>query len=90
MTTYLNLADMASCYKVFKREMIERISIEANRFGFEPAIVAKIARLRCPIYEVGVSYAGQTYQEGKKIGWTDGLRALWCIGKYSPAGSQPR
>jgi glycosyltransferase involved in cell wall biosynthesis len=83
MFTNLNLTDMESCYKVFTREVIERLRIEENRFGFEPEVVAKVARLRCRIYEVGVSYAGRTYAEGKKIRWTDGIRALWCIVKYS-------
>src|SRR5256712_5203602 len=82
MSTNLNLTDMESCYKVFKREVVEKVSIEEDRFGFEPEIVAKIARLRCRIYEVGVSYAGRTYEEGKKITWKDGIRALWCIIKY--------
>ena len=90
MATNLNLSDMESCYKVFKREVVEKVSIEEDRFGFEPEIVAKIARLRCRIYEVGVSYAGRTYEEGKKITWKDGIRALWCIVKYSRAGSQAR
>jgi glycosyltransferase involved in cell wall biosynthesis len=83
MFTNLNLTDMESCYKVFTREVIERLRIEENRFGFEPEVVAKVARLRCRIYEVGVSYAGRTYAEGKKIRWTDGIRALWCIVKDS-------
>lgn len=83
MCTNLNLTDMESCYKVFTRDVLSRISIQEDRFGFEPEIVAKVARQRCRIYEVGVSYAGRTYEEGKKIGWVDGLRALWCIVKYS-------
>ncbi len=83
--TDLNLTDIESGYKVFTRRVLEQITIEENRFGFEPEIVAKIAHLRCRIYEVGVSYAGRTYDEGKKIRWTDGVRALWCIVKYSRA-----
>jgi hypothetical protein len=71
-----------SCYKAFSRQILQRIYIEEDRFG-EPEIVAKVARLRCRIYEVGVSYAGRTYAEGKKITWRDGLRAIWCIFKYS-------
>jgi glycosyltransferase involved in cell wall biosynthesis len=85
MFTDLNLTDMESCYKVLTRPVLERIVIEENRFGFEPEIVAKVARLRCRVYEVGISYAGRTYEEGKKIGWKDGVRALWCIVKYSRA-----
>jgi hypothetical protein len=83
MLTDLNLTDMEVCYKAFRREIIQQISIEENRFGFEPEITAKVARLKCRIYEVGVSYAGRTYLEGKKIGWRDGLRAVWCILKYN-------
>ena len=74
---------METCYKVFRREIIQKISLEENRFGFEPEIVAKVAKLKCRIYEVGVSYSGRTYQEGKKIGWKDGFRAIWCILKYN-------
>ena len=81
----LNLTDMESGYKVFARRALEQITIEEKRFGFEPEIVAKVARLRCRVYEVGISYAGRTYDEGKKIRWTDGLRAIWCIVKYSRA-----
>ena len=81
--TNLNLTDMESGYKVFTRDVIKRVTIQENRFGFEPEIVAKVARLNCRVYEVGVSYAGRTYQEGKKITWKDGVRALWCIVKYS-------
>jgi glycosyltransferase involved in cell wall biosynthesis len=81
--TNLNLSDIESCYKVFTRDVLSRISIQEDRFGFEPEIVAKVARQRCRIYEVGVSYAGRTYEEGKKIRWVDGLRAIWCIVKYS-------
>lgn len=83
MFTNLNLTDMETCYKAFRREIIQSISIEENRFGFEPEITAKIAKLNCRIYEVGISYYGRTYNEGKKIGWKDGFRALWCIFKYN-------
>lgn len=83
MATNLNLTDMETCYKVFRREVLQRIAIEENRFGFEPEITAKVARLRVPIYEVAISYYGRTYEEGKKIGWRDGLWALWCILKYN-------
>ena len=81
--TNLNLTDMESGYKLFTREVVRRVTIRENRFGFEPEIVAKVARLRCRVYEVGVSYAGRTYEEGKKVTWRDGVRALWCIVKYS-------
>jgi glycosyltransferase involved in cell wall biosynthesis len=80
--TNLNLTDMESCYKVFTRSVLDQISIEENRFGFEPEVVAKVARTGCRIYEVGVSYAGRTYAEGKKVTWKDGMRAIWCIIKY--------
>ena len=83
MMTNLNLTDMEVGYKVFRREIIQGIKIEENRFGFEPEITAKVARLKCPIYEVGISYYGRTYQEGKKIGWKDGVRAFYCIIKYN-------
>lgn len=89
MMTNLNLSDMESCYKVFTRPVLERVVIQENRFGFEPEIVAKVARLRCRIYEVGISYAGRTYEEGKKITWKDGVRALWCIFKYSRSRPAP-
>ena len=82
MTTNLNLTDMEACYKVFKRELIQSVTIEENRFGFEPEIVAKIARTGARIYEVAISYHGRTYAEGKKIGWKDGISALRCILKY--------
>jgi glycosyltransferase involved in cell wall biosynthesis len=82
--TNLNLTDMETCYKVFRREVIRNISIEEDRFGFEPEITGKIAEGRYRVYEVGISYAGRTYEEGKKIGWRDGLRAVWCILKYRP------
>jgi len=81
--TNLNLTDMETCYKVFRREIIQSITIEENRFGFEPEITAKIAKLNCRIYEVGISYYGRTYEEGKKIGWRDGVRAIYCILKYN-------
>jgi glycosyltransferase involved in cell wall biosynthesis len=86
MFTNLNLTDMEVCYKVFRRDVIERITICENRFGFEPEITAKVARLRCRVFEVGVSYSGRTYDEGKKIGWKDGVRAVWCIVKYNAFG----
>jgi glycosyltransferase involved in cell wall biosynthesis len=81
--TNINLSDMETCYKVFRREVIQSISIEEDRFGFEPEITVKIAKRRLRIYEVGISYWGRTYEEGKKIGWKDGFRALWCLLKYS-------
>ena len=80
--TNLNLTDMETCYKIFRREVIQSIQIEENRFGFEPEITAKIAAIGCRVFEVGISYAGRTYAEGKKIGWKDGVRAIWCIFKY--------
>jgi glycosyltransferase involved in cell wall biosynthesis len=80
--TNLNLTDMETCYKVFRGDVLRRIRIEEDRFGFEPEITAKVARLGVRIYEVGIGYAGRTYEEGKKIGWKDGVRALWCIVKY--------
>jgi len=83
MLTNVNLTDMEVCYKVFRREVLQQIRIEEDRFGFEPEITAKVARLGCRIYEVGISYAGRTYREGKKIGWRDGVRAIWCILKYN-------
>lgn len=83
MFTNLNLTDMETCYKAFRREIIQSIEIEENRFGFEPEITAKIAKKGCRIYEVGISYFGRTYQEGKKIGWRDGFSALRCIVKYN-------
>ncbi|MGF1657156.1 MAG: glycosyltransferase family 2 protein [Verrucomicrobiales bacterium] len=82
MTTDLNLTDMETCYKVFKREILQSIELLENRFGFEPEITAKVAKLKLRIYEVGVSYSGRTYAEGKKIGWKDGVRAIYCILKY--------
>jgi len=86
MLTDLNLTDMEVCYKVFRREILEQITIEEDRFGFEPEITAKVARLKCRIYEVGVSYSGRTYSEGKKIGWRDGIHAIRCIFKYNLRG----
>lgn len=82
MFTNLNLSDMEVCYKVFKREILEKISLQENRFGFEPEFTAKIARIDCRIYEVGISYYGRTYAEGKKINWKDGVRAVYVILKY--------
>jgi glycosyltransferase involved in cell wall biosynthesis len=81
--TNINLSDMETCYKVFRREVIQSIPIEENRFGFEPEITVKVAKRRLRVYEVGISYWGRTYEEGKKIGWKDGVRALWCLLKYS-------
>src|SRR5579872_1808641 len=81
--TNINLSDMETCYKVFRREIIQSIPIEEDRFGFEPEITVKIAKRHLRIYEVGISYQGRTYEEGKKIGWKDGVRALWCLLKYS-------
>jgi len=85
MFTNLNLTDMETCYKVFRREIIQSIRIEEDRFGFEPEITAKIAKMGARIYEVGISYSGRTYAEGKKIGWKDGLWALYCVVKYNLA-----
>jgi glycosyltransferase involved in cell wall biosynthesis len=81
--TNLNLTDMETCYKVFRRELIQNIRIEENRFGFEPEITAKIAKTGCRVYEVGISYYGRTYEQGKKIGWKDGVWAIYCIVKYN-------
>lgn len=81
--TNLNLTDMETGYKVFKRELLSNIDLKEKGFGFEPEITAKLARLGCRIYEVGISYSGRTYLEGKKIKWKDGFRAIWCIVKYS-------
>jgi glycosyltransferase involved in cell wall biosynthesis len=83
MGTNINLTDMETCYKVFKADVLKRITIEEDRFGFEPEITAKVAKLGCVIYEVGISYYGRTYAEGKKIGWRDGVRALYAIIKYN-------
>ncbi len=81
--TNINLSDMETCYKAFRREIIQSIPIEENRFGFEPEITVKVAKRGLRIYEVGISYWGRTYEEGKKIGWKDGIRAIWCLFKYS-------
>jgi glycosyltransferase involved in cell wall biosynthesis len=81
--TNMNMTDMETCYKVFRREVIQSIPIEEDRFGFEPEITVKIAKRNLRVYEVGISYWGRTYEEGKKIGWKDGFRALWCLVKYS-------
>ena len=83
MATDLNLTDMETGYKIFRREIVQKIRIEEDRFGFEPEITAKVAKAKVRIYEVGISYSGRTYAEGKKIGWRDGFRALWCIYKYN-------
>jgi len=85
MFTGINLTDMETCYKVFRRDVLQKITIEEDRFGFEPEITAKVAKLNCVIYEVGISYYGRTYAEGKKIGWRDGFRALYAILKYNLA-----
>ncbi|MEL6820245.1 MAG: glycosyltransferase family 2 protein [Calditrichota bacterium] len=82
MFTNLNLTDMETCYKMFRKEVLKGISIQQNRFGFEPEITAKVARGNWRIYEVGISYYGRTYEDGKKIGWKDGVQALWCIVRY--------
>jgi len=89
-TTNLNLTDMETCYKVFRLEVIQSVPLEEKRFGFEPEITAKVAAGRWRIYEVGISYQGRTYEEGKKIGWRDGIQALKCIAKYSPPASRIR
>lgn len=81
--TNLNLSDMETCYKMFKKDVIDNITINENRFGIEPEITAKISKMNLRIYEVGISYYGRTYQEGKKIGWRDGLHAIFCIFKYN-------
>ena len=83
MITNLNMTDMETCYKVFRRAVIQSIPLEEDRFGFEPEVTVKIAKRRLRVYEVGISYWGRTYEEGKKIGWKDGVRALWCLGKYA-------
>jgi glycosyltransferase involved in cell wall biosynthesis len=83
MFTNLNLTDMETCYKVFRSEILRKIQIEENRFGFEPEITAKVAKQKCRIYEVGISYSGRTYDEGKKITWKDGISALICVFKYN-------
>lgn len=90
MFTDLNLTDMETCYKCFRRSVIQSIEIEEDRFGFEPEITAKLARGKYRIYEVGISYSGRTYAEGKKIGWRDGVRAIYCIVRYSALGAAVR
>jgi glycosyltransferase involved in cell wall biosynthesis len=90
--TNLNLSDMETCYKAFRREVIQSIHLEEDRFGFEPEVTIKIARRHLRVYEVGISYSGRTYAEGKKIGWKDGVRAIWCLTKYGltvPSSSDP-
>ena len=86
MFTNLNLTDMETCFKAFRREIIQKIRIEENRFGFEPEITAKVARMNTRVYEVAISYHGRTYDEGKKINWKDGVSALRCILKYNLRG----
>ncbi len=83
MVTDLNLTDMETCYKVFRREVLESFELEEDRFGIEPEITAKVAAARWRVYEIGISYSGRTYDEGKKIGWKDGVRAVYCIFRYS-------
>jgi glycosyltransferase involved in cell wall biosynthesis len=83
MLTNLNLTNMETCYKVFRREFLRNITIEENRFGCEPEITAKVAQAGCRVFEVGISYNGRTYEEGKKIGWRDGVRAIYVIVKYN-------
>jgi glycosyltransferase involved in cell wall biosynthesis len=84
MFTNLNLTDMETCYKLFRREVIQGLQLNEKRFGFEPEVTAKVSRIpKIRIYEVGISYYGRTYEEGKKIGWKDGFRAIWCILKYN-------
>lgn len=84
MLTNLNLTDMETCYKMFKREILQGLNLKEERFGFEPEVTAKISKIKgIKIYEIGISYYGRTYAEGKKINWKDGFRALWCILKYN-------
>ena len=90
MATNTNMSDMETCYKVFRREILDQIVIEEDRFGFEPEITAKVAGLGARIYEVGISYSGRTYAEGKKINWRDGFRAIYCIAKYSGSAKKKR
>jgi glycosyltransferase involved in cell wall biosynthesis len=90
MFTNLNLTDMETCYKAFRKEVLESFELEEDRFGIEPEITAKVAAGRWRIYEVGISYTGRTYAEGKKIGWRDGVRAIYCIVRYSPLGLRSR
>ena len=91
MFTNLNLTDMETCYKMVRTSFIKRVNVEQNRFGFEPEITAKLSRMQGRFYEVGISYAGRSYAEGKKIGWKDGFNAIWCIIKYSlgPSAAPP-
>lgn len=91
MFTNINLTDMETCYKVFRRELIQSLELQENRFGFEPEVTVKIAKSGARIYEVGISYAGRSYAEGKKIGWKDGVSAMRCLAKYgwSERNSQP-
>ena len=86
MFTDLNLTDMETCYKVFRREVLDSFTLREDRFGIEPEITARVAAGRWRVYEVGISYSGRTYEEGKKIGWKDGVRAVWCIVRYSGVG----
>lgn len=86
MFTNINLTDMETCYKMFRTEIIQSIDLKENRFGFEPEVTAKLARKKARIYEVGISYSGRTYEEGKKIGWKDGVRAIYAILKYNTWG----
>jgi hypothetical protein len=86
MLSNVNLTDMECCYKAFRREVLTQIELKEDRFGFEPEITAKVARLGCRIYEVPVSYSGRTYAEGKKINWKDGFSALRCILQYNLLG----
>jgi len=90
MITNLNMTDMETCYKVFRREVIQSIPLEEDRFGFEPEVTVKIAKRDLRVYEVGIGYWGRTYAEGKKIGWKDGVRALWCLIKYAIKEPQVR
>lgn len=83
MFTNLNLTDMETCYKMFRREVLNSVRIEQNRFGFEPEITAKVARGNWRIFEIGISYSGRNYAEGKKINWKDGIQAVWCVLKYN-------
>jgi glycosyltransferase involved in cell wall biosynthesis len=88
--TNLNLTDMETCYKAFRREVLQSLDLEEDRFGFEPEVTAKLAAKGLRLYEVGISYAGRTYADGKKVGWRDGVHALVCIVKYSPIGHRLR
>ena len=88
MFTNLNLTDMETCYKAFRREVLQSFELEENRFGIEPEMTAKVARGKWVVYEVGISYSGRTYADGKKIGWRDGVRAIYCILLYAPIGSR--